>query len=39
MSDNIVRYCPRGRARAIKGFLRQFLSYGGAQVGLVCLVF
>jgi peptide/nickel transport system permease protein len=39
MSDGVVRYPPRGRARAIKGFLRQFLSYGGAQVGLVCLVF
>ncbi|MBT1158630.1 ABC transporter permease [Aminobacter anthyllidis] len=39
MSDAIVPYSPRGRARAIKGFLGQFLSYGGAQVGLVCLVF
>ncbi|RWC95066.1 MAG: ABC transporter permease, partial [Mesorhizobium sp.] len=39
MSESTVRYSPRGWARAIKGVLRQFLSYGGAQVGLVCLVF
>ncbi|MER9526341.1 ABC transporter permease [Mesorhizobium sp. M0025] len=39
MSESIVQYSPRGRARAIKSFLRQFLGYGGAQVGLVCLVF
>jgi peptide/nickel transport system permease protein len=39
MSESVIRYSPRGRARAIKGFLRQFLSYGGAQVGLVCLIF
>ncbi|RWK53102.1 MAG: ABC transporter permease, partial [Mesorhizobium sp.] len=34
-----VQYLPRRRARAIKVFLRQFLSSGGAQAGLVCLVF
>ncbi|MDF3218605.1 ABC transporter permease [Mesorhizobium sp. M7A.F.Ca.CA.001.09.2.1] len=39
MSESTVRYSPRARARAIKGFLRQFLNYAGAQVGLVCLVF
>ncbi|CCV09259.1 ABC transporter, permease [Mesorhizobium metallidurans STM 2683] len=39
MSESTVRYSPRGRAGAIKGFLRRFLGYGGAQVGLVCLMF
>ena len=39
MSKSTVRYSPLGRARAIEGFLRRFLSYGGAQVGLVCLMF
>ncbi|TIU82734.1 MAG: ABC transporter permease, partial [Mesorhizobium sp.] len=36
---SIVQSPLPGRARAIKSFLRQFFSYGGAQVGLVCLVF
>ncbi|ESW68112.1 ABC transporter permease [Mesorhizobium sp. C277A] len=39
MSDSTVRYSPRGRARAVKGFLRQFLGYGEAQLGLLCLLF
>ncbi|RUV68585.1 ABC transporter permease [Mesorhizobium sp. M5C.F.Cr.IN.023.01.1.1] len=39
MSERIIQYSPRGRARAIKGFLRKFLGYGGAQLGLSCLVF
>lgn len=36
MSESIVRP-GRGRERSIKNFLGQFLGYGGAQVGLVCL--
>ncbi|RWG80891.1 MAG: ABC transporter permease [Mesorhizobium sp.] len=39
MSDRIVQYSPSGRAGAIKGFLSKFLGYGGAQLGLLCLVF
>ncbi|TIW22212.1 MAG: ABC transporter permease, partial [Mesorhizobium sp.] len=39
MSESTVRYSPRGRTRAIKSFLCQFLGHGGAQAGLVCLVF
>ncbi|RWM09947.1 MAG: ABC transporter permease [Mesorhizobium sp.] len=39
MSESIIRYSGRSRARAIKTFLGHFLGYGGAQVGLVCLVF
>ncbi|MER9573979.1 ABC transporter permease [Mesorhizobium opportunistum] len=39
MSERTVQYSPRTRARAIKGFLRKFLGYGGAQLGLLCLVF
>ncbi|WP_031239737.1 ABC transporter permease [Mesorhizobium sp. LNJC405B00] len=39
MSESIVQYSRRGRTRAMKSFLRQFLGHGGAQVGLVCLVF
>lgn len=39
MSERIVQYSPRGRARAIKAFLRQFIGHGGAQLGLSCLVF
>lgn len=39
MSEGTVRYPPRGRARAIKSFLRQFLGRGGAQAGVLCLVF
>ncbi|WP_081157720.1 ABC transporter permease [Ensifer aridi] len=39
MTENIVKYPPRGRTRAVKRFLGQFLRDRGAQVGLVCLVF
>lgn len=39
MSKTTVQYCPRSRARAINAFLRQFLGHGGAQIGLLCLVF
>ncbi|MER9732475.1 ABC transporter permease [Mesorhizobium sp. M0217] len=39
MSETAVQYSPRGRLRAIKSFLRQFLGYGGAQAGLICLIF
>ncbi|MER8804837.1 ABC transporter permease [Mesorhizobium sp. M0998] len=39
MNESIVRYSPRSRARAIKGFLSKFLFHGGAQLGLLCLVF
>ncbi|MER9896062.1 ABC transporter permease [Mesorhizobium sp. M0119] len=39
MSESTVQYSTRSRARAIRGFLRQFLGHGGAQLGLVCLVF
>ncbi|MER9451611.1 ABC transporter permease [Mesorhizobium sp. M0254] len=39
MSERIVQYCPPSRARAIRDFLRKFLGYGGAQLGLLCLVF
>ncbi|RUU03478.1 ABC transporter permease [Mesorhizobium sp. USDA-HM6] len=39
MSETEVLCSPRGRSQAIKGFLRQLLSYAGAQAGLVCLVF
>ncbi|RUV27838.1 ABC transporter permease, partial [Mesorhizobium sp. M7A.F.Ca.MR.148.00.0.0] len=39
MSESTVQYSRHSRARAIKGFLRQFLGHGGAQLGLVCLVF
>ena len=39
MSESVVRYSPRSRARAIKGFLSEFLGHGGAQLGLLCLVF
>ncbi|WP_018240951.1 ABC transporter permease [Ensifer sp. BR816] len=39
MSEGTVQSLSRIRARAIKGFLRQLLGHGGAQLGLVCLVF
>ncbi|RAZ73048.1 ABC transporter permease [Mesorhizobium atlanticum] len=39
MSESTTRYSPLGPARAVKGFLQQLLSHGGAKVGLVCLVF
>ncbi|TIP78993.1 MAG: ABC transporter permease, partial [Mesorhizobium sp.] len=39
MSKSTIRYSGRTRARAIKTFLGQFLGYGGAQLGLLCLVF
>lgn len=39
MTESIVQNSPRSRARVIKGFLHQFLGHGGAQVGLVCLMF
>ncbi|AZO34160.1 MAG: ABC transporter permease subunit [Mesorhizobium sp.] len=39
MSENIVKYSPRSRALVIKDFLRQFLGYGGARLGLSCLLF
>ncbi|MER9637926.1 ABC transporter permease [Mesorhizobium sp. M0228] len=39
MSESTVRYTPLSRARAIKEFLRKFLGYHGAQLGLLCLVF
>ncbi|UVK50439.1 ABC transporter permease [Mesorhizobium sp. AR02] len=39
MSESITQYSPRTRARAVKDFLRQFLGYGGARLGLFCLVF
>ncbi|RWK11061.1 ABC transporter permease [Mesorhizobium sp.] len=39
MSESVARNSPRSRARTIKTFLGQFLGYGGAQLGLVCLVF
>ncbi|MDX8437866.1 ABC transporter permease [Mesorhizobium abyssinicae] len=39
MSEINVQCSPRSRARAIKGFLRQFLGYGGAQLGLLSLLF
>ncbi|MER8634077.1 ABC transporter permease [Mesorhizobium opportunistum] len=39
MSDGVVKNTPRGRTRAVKDFLRKFLGYRGAQLGLLCLVF
>ncbi|RVC75210.1 ABC transporter permease, partial [Mesorhizobium sp. M2A.F.Ca.ET.046.02.1.1] len=39
MSEAIVRYSPRIRARAIKSFLSKFLGHGGAWLGLLCLGF
>ncbi|MER8970702.1 ABC transporter permease [Mesorhizobium sp. M0808] len=39
MSEGIVQYSPPSRVQAIKGFLRKFLGYGGAQLGLMCLAF
>ncbi|RWQ34847.1 MAG: ABC transporter permease [Mesorhizobium sp.] len=39
MSESFVRYSSGSRARAIKGFLCKFLGRGGAQLGLLCLVF
>lgn len=38
MSKSTVQSLSRIRARAIRGFLSQFLGYGGAQLGLFCLV-
>ncbi|ESX09791.1 ABC transporter permease [Mesorhizobium sp. LSJC255A00] len=39
MTESIVQYTSRNRARAIKGFLSIFLGHGGGQLGLLCLVF
>ncbi|RMI14824.1 ABC transporter permease [Sinorhizobium meliloti] len=38
MTQSVIRYSPRSRVRATKEFLRQFLSRGGAQFGILCLV-
>lgn len=38
MRESIVRYSSRSRARAIKTFLGEFLGYGGARLGLSCLI-
>ncbi|RUW98768.1 ABC transporter permease, partial [Mesorhizobium sp. M2A.F.Ca.ET.037.01.1.1] len=38
MSNSTVQSLSRIRARAIRGFLSQFLGYGGAKLGLFCLV-
>ncbi|KUM28687.1 ABC transporter permease [Mesorhizobium loti] len=39
MSKSIVQHSLPGRGRALQSFLRKFVGHGGAQVGLVCLVF
>lgn len=39
MGKSVVHNPLPNRARAIKNFLRKFVGHGGAQVGLVCLVF
>lgn len=38
MSESAVEPRARAWAAGIRGFLRQFLGHGGAQLGLVCLV-
>ncbi|ASY61086.1 ABC transporter permease [Sinorhizobium sp. CCBAU 05631] len=39
MSKSGVLSRSRIRARAIKGFLQHFIGHGGAQLGMVCLLF
>ncbi|MER8772974.1 ABC transporter permease [Mesorhizobium sp. M0960] len=39
MNKSLIQYSRRVRARAIKAFLGQLLGHGGAQLGLLCLVF